>query len=53
MRQLEIERKSLGVTFIEDGAATATVWAPLRESVAVLVNDTQKIGLQQAEHGYW
>lgn len=53
MRQLEIERKSLGVTFIEDGAATITVWAPLRETVAILVNDTQKIGLQQAEHGYW
>jgi maltooligosyltrehalose trehalohydrolase len=53
MRQLEIERKSLGVTFIEDGAAIVTVWAPLRETVAILVNDTQKIGLQQAEHGYW
>lgn len=52
MNEIDITRKGIGVSF-SGGLAEVFVWAPLKEKVEMLVNDTQKIALSKDEFGYW
>jgi maltooligosyltrehalose trehalohydrolase len=52
MNEIDITRRGIGVSF-SGGLAEVCVWAPLKEKVEMLVNETQKIALSKDEFGYW
>jgi maltooligosyltrehalose trehalohydrolase len=53
MSELQIEKKGLGIAFSGNAEATITVWAPLKQSVGLVVNDKEVIPLLRTDHGYW
>ncbi|UHG92973.1 malto-oligosyltrehalose trehalohydrolase [Spirosoma oryzicola] len=54
MRQLNIHRRSLGVTFLEDKQAQVVVWSPTASQVAIKVNDqSAALPLSRGELGHW
>lgn len=42
-----------GVRFNNNGDAEVAVWAPNAKMVAVIINNSNEIGLQKADFGYW
>ncbi|HTM64930.1 MAG TPA: malto-oligosyltrehalose trehalohydrolase [Flavipsychrobacter sp.] len=53
MSQLEVEKRGLGITFAANGDGTITVWAPIKQSISLVVNDKEVIPLSRAGNGYW
>ncbi|MGA0557930.1 malto-oligosyltrehalose trehalohydrolase [Larkinella sp. VNQ87] len=52
--ELDVHRRSLGVTFTGDGMAEVVVWAPLAESVDLLLIDPSDcLPLEKQTQGYW
>jgi maltooligosyltrehalose trehalohydrolase len=49
---INVSRKSIGVSFNEEGSSTVKVWAPLAEKVNVVV-DGAFLPLQKSDYGYW
>jgi hypothetical protein len=49
--RVNINRRNVGVNFIETGEAEIVVWSPLAKSVDVITNE-KKIALTN-ELGYW
>lgn len=50
---MDISARKIGVNFSDNGIATAVVWAPKAEAVAIHINDEEKIPLKKGEYGYW
>ena len=48
-----IEKRTIGINFIEEGGAEVRLWAPLAEKVELLLSDESWLPLQKAELGYW
>ncbi|MCC8407552.1 malto-oligosyltrehalose trehalohydrolase [Mucilaginibacter sp. UR6-1] len=54
MKNPQINKRSLGVSFDKLGVAHVTLWAPLAKEVAVLIgNEKSELALQAGEYGYW
>ncbi len=54
MKQIDVSKRSLGVHFNTQGQATARVWAPLAEKVALSLTSTgTSLAMQKEELGYW
>lgn len=54
MMQADINKRTIGVNFNEQGTAEILVWAPLAEQVELtLLRDTEKLPLHKEEYGYW
>lgn len=57
MQPIDVLKRTIGVTFSEEGAAIR-VWSPLAEKVEIEVKDTvekkaERILLEQQAYGYW
>jgi maltooligosyltrehalose trehalohydrolase len=52
MKEIDVTKRSLGISFTEDGNAVACTWAPLVKQVAVQLEE-KTIPLQKMEYGYW
>jgi maltooligosyltrehalose trehalohydrolase len=52
MIRTDILKRTIGVNFIQNGGARISVWAPLRESVAVLLKN-ERIDLKKGSLGFW
>ncbi|HYF03863.1 MAG TPA: alpha-amylase family glycosyl hydrolase, partial [Patescibacteria group bacterium] len=52
MIRTNVMRRTIGVNFLNNGEAEISIWAPLRESVALLFKNT-KLLLKKDEWGYW
>ncbi|WP_338874672.1 alpha-amylase family glycosyl hydrolase [Spirosoma sp. SC4-14] len=54
MSQIQIDRRTLGVTFTADRKANVRVWAPLAKQAAISTNNhSGSIPLSPEEPGYW
>lgn len=54
MKHFEVSKRTLGVNFNSEGAAEILVWAPLKESVQVLLHESgEKLPLKKDEFGFW
>ncbi|RFZ85053.1 malto-oligosyltrehalose trehalohydrolase [Mucilaginibacter terrenus] len=54
MANYQLSNIQPGLTFTQDGICNILVWAPLAQSVNILLTDTgKKIELNAGEHGYW
>ncbi|WP_460953949.1 alpha-amylase family glycosyl hydrolase [Spirosoma litoris] len=54
MNQLDINRRTLGVTFATEQQATVVLWAPLAKQVAVAIHDQPvHLPLTNDHSGYW
>lgn len=52
MSHIDIQKRTIGVTFTTTGAAEIRVWAPLLQKLAITFNNTT-LPLLQDEYGYW
>lgn len=53
MEQIDVLQRGIGINFTKTGEASINIWAPEKESVKVLVNDTSRIPLVKTDFGYW
>ena len=54
MLQADINKRTIGVNFNQQGAAEVLLWAPLAQEVQIsLVNGSEKLPLQKEAYGYW
>ncbi|WP_276133155.1 malto-oligosyltrehalose trehalohydrolase [Polluticoccus soli] len=53
MEQINVLQRGIGVNFTDTGEASINIWAPEKQNVEVLVNDTNRIALHKTEIGYW
>lgn len=55
---IDVSKRSIGIRFDESGAAEVTVWAPLAESVELIIGDgrsqnSDSLVLHKQDLGYW
>ncbi|MXV51491.1 malto-oligosyltrehalose trehalohydrolase [Pedobacter sp. HMF7647] len=54
MKTIDIEKRSIGVNFQEDGKAVVRVWAPSADKLDLLIVQTgEVVSLNKREFGYW
>jgi len=53
MNDINITQRTLGINFSKDGAADICVWAPLKQTVEVLLEGKERLQLEKDEFGYW
>ncbi|MDQ6610037.1 MAG: malto-oligosyltrehalose trehalohydrolase, partial [Bacteroidota bacterium] len=58
MQQIVIDKRSVGINFLNNGKATVTVWAPLALKVEIEVKNkfekkSQRFELTKKPYGYW
>ncbi len=50
----EINRRTIGINFIDEDKAEVSVWAPLVDNLELVLTEKKiRIPLQKGEHGYW
>ncbi len=53
-RQIDVNKRQIGLTFTEHGIARLVVWAPLAGQVAVRINEQPSpVALEKEDMGYW
>ncbi len=53
MIQTNINKRSIGVNFNDEGKAEVTVWAPLQKDVSLILSDGGHVTLSEDDLGYW
>lgn len=51
--RVNINKRNIGINFIESGEAEIVIWSPLARSVEVVPGKGEKIILTREGHGYW
>jgi len=53
MKEMNINRRSIGVNFNDEAKAEIAIWAPLQDNVSIVLANDKKIALTKDEWGYW
>jgi maltooligosyltrehalose trehalohydrolase len=53
MIPIDVNKRSVGINFNEEGKAEVSIWAPLAEKVTVSLSATSTVPLSKNELGYW
>lgn len=53
MNDINITKRTLGINFNGDGTADICVWAPLKQTVELVVDGRERLSLEKDELGYW
>jgi maltooligosyltrehalose trehalohydrolase len=52
IKEIDIQRRRIGVNFLDNGKAEIVVWAPDHKEISVVINDTVKVKLIREAYGY-
>lgn len=52
MEAISINKRGIGVNFLDDGKASVIVWSPTANKVVLVVNE-EEIELNKKDYGYW
>jgi maltooligosyltrehalose trehalohydrolase len=53
MEQIDVLKRGIGVSFIENGEASVRMWAPEKQKVELILDQGERIELNRQEYGYW